>query len=93
MLDVALWQGSATLVTVAEAELQRKATISDARKRAADTMKRRREGRGNITTGNQPRTRVMELHNQWCYIACYIPWYITHTILNAIYHGISHMLY
>ena len=31
---------------LAEAELQRKAAISDARRRAADTMKRRREERG-----------------------------------------------
>ena len=34
-------QGTATPVTVAEAELQRKAAISDALRRAADTMKRR----------------------------------------------------
>ena len=46
-MDVALLQarcrGPPRRVTVAEAELQRKATIPDTRKRAADTMKRRRE--------------------------------------------------
>ena len=39
-------RGQPRRVTVAEAELQRKAAISDARKRAAGTMKRRREERG-----------------------------------------------
>ena len=38
--------GKPRRVNVAEAELQRKAAISDARKRAADTMKLRREERG-----------------------------------------------
>ena len=39
-------QGYCRRVTVAKAELQRKAAISDACRRAADTMKRRREERG-----------------------------------------------
>ena len=39
-------RGQPRRVTVVEAELQRKAAISDARKRAADTMKRHREKRG-----------------------------------------------
>ena len=47
---MALRQGTATpgycRRRLAEAELQRKAAISDARKRAADTIKRCREERG-----------------------------------------------
>ena len=39
-------RGQPRRVTVAEAELQRQAAISDARKRATDTMKRHREERG-----------------------------------------------
>ena len=39
-------RGQPRRVTVTEAELQRKAAISDARRRAADTMKRRWEARG-----------------------------------------------
>ena len=39
-------RGQPRRVTVAEAELQQKEAISDARRRAADTMKRRREERG-----------------------------------------------
>ena len=38
--------GQPRRVTVAEAELQQKAAISDARRRAADTRKCRREERG-----------------------------------------------
>ena len=47
--QVWMWRysrGQPRLVTVAEAELQRKAAISDACRRAADTMKRHREKRG-----------------------------------------------
>ena len=47
-------RGQPRRVTVAEAELQRKAATSDARRRAADTM-----SEGKITTKNQQR--VMEL--------------------------------
>ena len=39
-------RGQPRRVTVAEAELQQKMAVSDARSRAADTMKRRREERG-----------------------------------------------
>ena len=51
LYEVNIWmwrygRGQPRRVTVAEAELQRKAAISDARRRAADTMKRRREERG-----------------------------------------------
>ena len=51
LYEVNIWKlrygrGQPRLVTVAEAELQRKAAIFDARRRAADTMKRRREERG-----------------------------------------------
>ena len=48
-VDIWMWRygrGQPRRVTVAEAELQRKAAISDARRRAADTMKRRQEERG-----------------------------------------------
>ena len=46
LYEVNIWmwlycRGQPRLVTVAEAELQWKAAISDARRRAADTMKRR----------------------------------------------------
>ena len=80
-------EGSAIQGYCSEAELQRKAAISDARTRAADTLKRRRDFEGKITTGNEPRTRVMDLpwiENQCCKIACYILCYIIHAILNAI---------
>ena len=48
LYEVNIWmwrygRGQPRRVTVAEAELQRKAAISDARRRAADTMKRRRK--------------------------------------------------
>ena len=48
LYEVNIWmwrycRGQPRRVTVAEAELLRKAAISDARKRAADTMKCRRE--------------------------------------------------
>ena len=51
LYEVNIWiwrygRGQPRCVTVAEAELQRKAAISDARKRAADTIKRCREERG-----------------------------------------------
>ena len=55
LYEVNMWmwrygRGQPRRVTVAKAQLQRKAAISDARnlsrKRAADTMKRRREERG-----------------------------------------------
>ena len=48
-------------VTVAKAELQRKAAISDARTRASETLKCRRDERGQIATAEDPRTRVMDL--------------------------------
>ena len=48
LYEVNIWmwhygRGQPRLVTVAKAELQREAAISDARRRAADTMKPRRE--------------------------------------------------
>ena len=51
LYDVNIWmwrydRGQPRRVIVAEAELQRKVAISDARKRAADTLKRRKEERG-----------------------------------------------
>ena len=51
LYEVNIWmwgygRGQPRWVTVAEAELQRKAAISDARRRPADTMKRRQEKQG-----------------------------------------------
>ena len=51
LYEVNIWmlrygRGQPRRVTVAEAELQRKAAISDARRRAAGTMMRHREERG-----------------------------------------------
>ena len=51
LYEVNIWmwcygRGQPRRVTVAEAELQRKAVISDARRRAADTMKRCGEEQG-----------------------------------------------
>ena len=56
LYEVNIWmwlycRGQPRLVTVAKAQLQRKAAISDARRRAADTMKRRREERLLPKTG------------------------------------------
>ena len=42
---------------------------------------------GKITTGNEPRTRLMDLpriEDHCCYISCYISCYIIHAIFNAI---------
>ena len=78
-LNAWMWRygrGQPRRVTVGEAELQRKAAISDARTRAAETLKRRKTSEGRITTAEDPRKRVRDLpriENLRCYIASYIP--------------------
>ena len=83
-------RGQPGRITVAEAELQRnllrKAAISDARRRAADTMKLAGRSEGKITTenGQQVTEPLPRIENQWCYIGGYIPLYIARAILSAI---------
>ena len=91
-VNIWMWRdgrGQPHRVTVAEAELQRKAAISDACKGAAHTMKRRREERGALEDyyrkpAQDAGVELPRIEHQWCYIACLIPWYIAHATLNAV---------
>ena len=63
-LNTWMWRscrGQALRFTVAEAELQRKAATSDARTRAAETLKRCRNERGADYYSKDPREQVMDL--------------------------------
>ena len=90
-VNIWLWSycsGQPHWVTVAKAELQRKAGISDARTRAADTLKRRKDRRGEDYYRQQAQDAsdgsATALESQCCYIACYLLCYISHAVLNAI---------
>ena len=91
LYEVNIWmwrygRGQPRRITVAEAELQRKAAISDARRRAADFMERRRDERGEDYY-RQPAagdgaasdfqsvvlySRLYTILYSTCYIECYI---------------------
>ena len=75
--QVWMWRysrGQPRLVTVAEAELQRKAAISDACRRAADTVK---QSEGKNFTENQQRVTELPLIEVVLYSRLYTVLYST----------------
>ena len=91
----------AGLLSPGEAQLQRKAAISDACTRAADTLKRRRDERGEhllqatspgrewwICLGLKPVVLYSMLYAMLyhtCYIQCYITWCYVASAYNMLY--------
>ena len=54
-------RGQPRRVAVAEPEQHSKASVANARKRAAETMKRRREERGEDYNSRRSQTRIKEV--------------------------------